>query len=214
MTHEATEQGWPVGALIFDLGNVLVRYDAARLRANLAALAPDGVDAAAVDRFLRESGAAWQAEIGALDEAGLYETCRRGLGITADAAAFRAAWNGVFAPQPGSETLLMELAGRIPIVVLSNINPLHASYLRATLPLLAWCDAVLFSCEIGVAKPAPEAYRRAVAAAGVPAPACLFIDDLAENVEGARRCGLQALQFTAIPALRAALRQLRVVRDD
>jgi FMN phosphatase YigB (HAD superfamily) len=211
MKEHKADTAPPVQALIFDLGNVLVRYDGAKLRANLAALAPDGVSAADVDRFLHESGAAWQAEIGELDEAGLYEACRRGLGIAADAAAFCVAWNDVFAPQPGIEVLLAELAGRLPLIVLSNINPLHAAHLRATLPLLARCDALLFSCETGAAKPAPEAYRRAVVAAGVPAAACLFVDDLAENVEGARRCGLQALQFTTVPDLRAALRWLRAL---
>jgi len=44
---------------------------------------------------------------------------------------------------------------------------------------------LILSYEVGHMKPSAEFYRACVAASGVPAASCVFIDDLIENVEGA-----------------------------
>ena len=200
-----------VQALIFDLGNVLVRYDGARLRANLAALTGGRATAADVDRFIAAEGVNVVVDSGTLDGPGLHAAYVRGVGLRDDYNAFSRAWNDVFAPMPGIEPLLDRLNGRYPLVVLSNTNPIHALYLRAALPLLSRFDALIFSCEIGAMKPQPAAYAAAVAASGVPAADCLFLDDIEENVAGARAAGLRALRFTDVPAAEAELRALGVL---
>lgn len=66
-------------------------------------------------------------------------------------------------------------------------------------------DAIVGSADIGVAKPAAEAYRAAARRLGVEAEACLFVDDRAENVEGARAVGMQAHLFGGVDDLRQVL---------
>ena len=44
-------------------------------------------------------------------------------------------------------------------------------------------DHLILSYEVGCMKPDARFYQAAVAAAGVPAESCVFIDDLPENVE-------------------------------
>jgi putative hydrolase of the HAD superfamily len=51
-------------------------------------------------------------------------------------------------------------------------------------------DARLLSGEEGVRKPEPEIYLRAAARLGVSPGACVFVDDLPSNVEGARAVGM------------------------
>ncbi len=51
-------------------------------------------------------------------------------------------------------------------------------------------DAVLISGEIGLRKPDPPIYRRAADAVGRPADACVFVDDLRWNVDGAEAVGM------------------------
>ena len=198
-------------ALIFDLGNVLVRMDGVRLRANIAALTNGRASAEDVTRFILERGVNQVVDTGTLDGPGLHAEYVRGVGVADDYPTFVAAWNDVFSPMPGIEALLDRLHGQLPLVVLSNTNPIHAPYLRETLPLLARFDALVFSCEIGAAKPEPAAFAAAVAATGVPAKNCLFLDDIAVNVEGARTCGLQALLFTDVPAAERQLEALGVL---
>ena len=50
----------------------------------------------------------------------------------------------------------------------------------------------VYSCEIGLAKPDPAYFEKAVAMIGAPAAEILFVDDQQENVDGARSVGLVA----------------------
>jgi len=81
------------------------------------------------------------------------------------------------------------------ISILSNMQRDMLAAMRRQLDWLSEFDAQLFSCEIGVVKPARESYLRAVEAMGTAADETLFLDDKMKNVEGARRAGLQALLF-------------------
>lgn len=56
-------------------------------------------------------------------------------------------------------------------------------------------DAIVDAGAAGLRKPSPEIYRRAADALGLPMEACLFVDDLRVNVEGAERVGMRGLRF-------------------
>jgi transcription antitermination factor NusB len=63
-------------------------------------------------------------------------------------------------------------------------------------------DEVVNSSRLGLAKPDPAAFAAAAALLGSPASACLFVDDRAENVDGARAAGMRAELFTGVGRLR------------
>lgn len=54
-------------------------------------------------------------------------------------------------------------------------------------------EVLVSSAAAGWAKPDPRAYLAVAAALGVPPAACWFVDDLVENVAGARLVGMRAL---------------------
>lgn len=54
-------------------------------------------------------------------------------------------------------------------------------------------DAVLISGELGLRKPDVEVFRLAAERIGVPGEACVFVDDLRENVEAAERVGMRGI---------------------
>jgi putative hydrolase of the HAD superfamily len=92
---------------------------------------------------------------------------------------------------------------------LSNSGPEVMARVRADHPLEARFDAVVISCEVGLAKPDPRIFRLCLDRLGLPAAAALFVDDRADNVEGAASVGLQTLQFEgpdALERLRALVR--------
>lgn len=69
---------------------------------------------------------------------------------------------------------------------------------------VGWVDEVPFfgrikpffdAASLGARKPDRRAYTAAVARLGLPAEAVLFVDDLAENIEGAGAAGLPAVLF-------------------
>jgi putative hydrolase of the HAD superfamily len=70
-------------------------------------------------------------------------------------------------------------------------------------------DAWVISHEVGLRKPDPEIYALTLERLGLPAGACLFLDDLDVNVAAARELGFRAIQFhdtaQAIAEIEAAL---------
>ena len=69
----------------------------------------------------------------------------------------------------------------------------------------------LSSCYLGLRKPEPAIYRRALDILDGPAERILFIDDRVQNVAGAAAVGMKAIQFEGADGLRRELVRLGVL---
>jgi putative hydrolase of the HAD superfamily len=80
---------------------------------------------------------------------------------------------------------------------------------RSMLPVDEIFETVVDSGFVGARKPEARIYEMTLERLGMPAAACLFIDDLEPNIEGARALGMKAVHFRdneqAIAEIRAAL---------
>lgn len=80
---------------------------------------------------------------------------------------------------------------------------------RAMLPVDEIFETVVDSGFVGCRKPESRIYELTLERIDQPAEACLFVDDVLVNIEGARKASLQAVHFQhneqAIPEIRAAL---------
>jgi putative hydrolase of the HAD superfamily len=72
-------------------------------------------------------------------------------------------------------------------------------------------NVALSSCYLGLRKPEPAIYRRALEILGRPPARILFIDDRPENVAGAAASGIKAIRFEGAEALRRELLSLEVI---
>jgi putative hydrolase of the HAD superfamily len=81
---------------------------------------------------------------------------------------------------------------------------------RPMLPVDEIFETVVDSGFVGCRKPEAKIYELTLERLGLPAEACLFIDDLLPNCEGARAAGMSAVHFRdneqAIAEIRAALK--------
>lgn len=81
---------------------------------------------------------------------------------------------------------------------------------RAMLPVDDLFEVVVDSSLVRARKPDPRIYEIVVEELGLPASACVFVDDREENCEGARAAGMHAVRFgdtaVAIAEIEAALR--------
>ena len=66
-------------------------------------------------------------------------------------------------------------------------------------------DVLVWSYQLGLAKPDAAIYKALLDRLGVPASETLFIDDRVVNVEAARRLGMKSVVFTTPAALRQEL---------
>jgi putative hydrolase of the HAD superfamily len=80
--------------------------------------------------------------------------------------------------------------------ILSNLPRPLGEALRATPGFLEHFDQVTFSYELGMVKPQPGIYAHAVGGLGIDPGEALFLDDLPDNVEGARAAGLHAQLYS------------------
>ena len=103
-------------------------------------------------------------------------------------------------PYPDARGALERARARhLRIGVLSNFTLLDLRGSLAALGLADLVDAALSAAMIGVAKPAPEAYRAIAAALDVDPASCLFIDNRPEHVAGAAQVGMHALLLRRTP---------------
>jgi putative hydrolase of the HAD superfamily len=71
-----------------------------------------------------------------------------------------------------------------------------ADGVTARLKWLKGFERCVWSCELKLAKPDPEIFRRTAAMLRTPPGRILFIDDKEENVAAARGVDMQAIRYT------------------
>jgi len=198
------------GALLFDLGRVVLDVDFNRTLACWAGHA--GCDPAyLVGRFARNE-LYRRHEKGEISDTAFFAGLRTSLGVDLSDAQFLEGWNKIFAGEmPGIASLLKRAARRLPLYAFSNTNGAHAGHFsHAYADLLGHFREIFLSSSIGLRKPDAEAYDHVVSAIGVPAERIVFFDDLAENIEGARARGLQAVHVRSSGDVAEALAALGI----
>lgn len=113
----------------------------------------------------------------------------------------------------GAVGILEELAasGNWMLGALNNEAREPNEYRLRTFGLRQYFDITLSSCYMGLRKPQPEIYRRALDVLGRPAERVLFIDDRQENAAAAAAAGIKAIRFDGADTLRRDLETLNVL---
>ena len=184
-------------ALLFDLGRVVIDIDFGKVLACWAGHA--GCSAADLSKPFSQHETFRRHETGHASDAEFFEALRTTLGIGISDEQLLEGWNTIFVGEmPGINALLARAAKRLPLYAFSNTNRPHvAHFSKPYAGVLGHFRKVFLSCAIGLRKPDAEAYDHVITAIGVPAGRIVFFDDLAENIEGARRQGLTAVHVTS-----------------
>jgi putative hydrolase of the HAD superfamily len=195
-----------IKAVIFDLGRVIVPFDFRRGYARISALT--GIPAEDVPARIRPTGLVERLESGQIDPRDFVRQLSEVLDLYCTYEEFCDIWSCIFLPETlVPEELLRRIAGRYRLVLLSNTNAIHFEMIRANYPLLRHFHALVLSHEVGAMKPSPAIYAKAVEAAGCLPEECFFTDDIPEYVEGARRYGIDAVQFQSAAQIEDELRR-------
>jgi putative hydrolase of the HAD superfamily len=198
-------------ALLFDLGRVVLDIDFSKVVACWAGHA--GCEPAHLaGRFSWRDEFYQQHEKGEISDAEFFAALRALLGVELSDAQFLEGWNQIFAGEmPGIAPLLQRAAQRLPLYAFSNTNAAHVEHFSETYAgVLGHFREIFLSSAIGLRKPDAAAYDHVVKAIGVPASRIVFFDDLAENIDGARACGLTAVHVTSPDDVAHALAALGI----
>lgn len=98
---------------------------------------------------------------------------------------------------PGTMTAMHKAkAANIPIYILSNMQAHAWEHLAKTYDCWDACEGVLVSCDVGLIKPDQAIYQCLCDTFSLIASECVFVDDMAENIEAAKEFGMQGVQLT------------------
>ncbi len=199
--------------LVFDLGGVVLRWQPdeflMRLLPERAPTRASGRQLAAA--FFQGFGGDWgEFDRGRIEPGLLAERIAARIGLTVDEARHVIdAIPDELQPIPETAGLLRRLhaSGR-RLFFLSNMPVPYARHLEASHPVLELFERGVFSSRVGSIKPEPALFAHAVAAFGVDAAQLVLIDDIAANVEAARRAGWYGLLFENVQRCEADLLRL------
>lgn len=194
-----------IRAFIFDIGNVLLRFDFSRALERLREKC---------DPVAREILEDWEPvkndyESGRIPRAEFERRVKAALHFVGEDAEFVSAWQEIFEVIEPMAGLVHALHARgYPLYLLSNTSDLHIDYIFATYrELFGLFSGATYSHLAKSMKPQREIYETAIRELRVHPPETIFIDDLAANVEAASQLGFRAIRydFNDHAALLAAL---------
>lgn len=190
-----------IRAIIFDYGGVLMRTADPTPRRDMERrfnLAPGS------SRDLVFGSSRWdEVQLGHISSGEFWDDLGGKLGLGADELeAFR---EGFWAGDRLDEelvTLIRRLRDKGYRTALLNNAPADLRRYVEELGIADAFDVTVISGGEGVMKPDPAIYELALERLGVAAGEAIFVDDMRENVEAARRLGVHAVRFEGLAPLR------------
>ena len=187
--------------ILFDLGNVLFDIELEKTKVALGNLFGDAFrDEKTMDEILIVIK---KFETGKIKTVlfinGLLQFCDKEV----QARDIINAWNAMLIGLPAHRLYLLDqLNNKYDLYMLSNINELHIQGVQKSMASTIsledfeskYFKKVFYSHEIGYSKPNSEAWQTVIDQAKILPSETLFIDDLKENIEGARRLGFHVQQ--------------------
>ena len=196
--------------ILFDMGNVLIRFDRDCFMTRL------GVSEEDKPLLTREvfRGVEWvQMDRGTLCEAeAVQRICSRlPRRLHTVAEKLVSMWDRPILPIEGMYELVEELKEQgYGIYLLSNASVRQHEY-WPRIPASRFFDGTLISADHHVIKPQPEIYDLCLQKFGLKSEECFFIDDVPGNIEGALCSGIAGAVFhDSVKLLRRALREAGV----
>lgn len=117
----------------------------------------------------------------------------------------------VGAPIEGMEELVMSVAAKYETGLVSNTNELHFNYCRDTFSTIRHFSRFYLSYQLSSLKPSDTYYRAVLTDLQIPPSSVIFVDDLEENVLGARKSGMNGLRFISRDQLEQDFRALSLL---
>lgn len=199
-----------IKTLIFDLGNVIVRFDHSRIVQRIEQFCELKSDEVYSKIFA--STFVHDYDHGRISSLEFYDKAKELLDLQMSFNDFSVAWNCTFDLEPIlPEELIKSLSEKYRLLILSDTNELHFEFIRENFRALNYFDDYVLSYQIGAIKPAPEIFRATIERANCLPEECFFTDDREPNVLGAEKVGINAIQFISAERFMKDLEKLNLL---
>ncbi len=179
--------------IVFDVGNVLVRYDPDFI---VSCAFPAHEDPKALVQGIFKHQTWYELNLGQISEQQAIKEYHSRLGLEIEQLENLAQIvKESLIPIPGSIELLKQLHSTYPLYALTDNTHEIMAYLKQRYDFWPLFNGVVVSASIGHLKPSKEIFHHLLSTYQLVAHETLFLDDIARNVEGARNVGIKAILF-------------------
>lgn len=203
--------------LIFDLGDVIIDIDFQIIIHEFEKLA--AVDFVEIISYFKQHKIFELFETGKISAGQFRNELKKFLkeGVTDE--EINHAWNSIMTAFPEQKfVLLKELKSRYKTFALSNTNEIHVVTINQAvkkqfgeMDLRSFFHQTYYSNEVGFRKPEKEIYELVVMKEKLQPDETFFVDDLAENVEAAKKLGFHGYQLKERNHLHYLLSELGII---
>jgi glucose-1-phosphatase len=180
--------------IVFDLGNVLLPFDY-----NLMLNKLEKIEKNLGHKFLQFYKDNYNIhrsfEKGELPEKKFISIMLESLKNKLDKESFCNYYSKIFVENKDVTSLLPELKKKYLLVLLSNTNSIHREYGWKDYDFIKHFSKMILSYEVKALKPEEKIYRAVENFTQKPSGEHIFIDDVREYSEAAKKIGWDAIQF-------------------
>ena len=202
-----------IKVIFFDIGGVLLRIHPEKMVKKISSITDVAFDVVK-NSFPEEAHDAY--ERGQMTDYDWYQSCKNSLptknGLTEN--QFWAAWSMLLGDETDVVDILIRLKRSFKIWLLSNTNSRHIkNEVEGNYVFPNLVNGAVYSYDVGYRKPEKKIYQLACETAKVDPESCVFIDDLKDNIIGAKRAGLNGIHYRNTNDLLNELKRYNIIND-
>lgn len=199
----------PIKGVIFDFGGVIHSFDFGMFFRNLDGRSDRTIGE--MSSLVAGSGLPRRYELGEVSSWEFYQGIANLCGLRVTEEEFVRAFVAIFTPIEPTICMIRSLSPSYRLGLLSNTNEWHFEHHIRTVDVFPLFDAVTLSYQVKTMKPAEAIYLDMLEKIGFSPEECVLVDDLEENIAGARRLDLRAIHYTGHEHLVSSLAEMGVV---
>ncbi|MDD4013574.1 MAG: HAD family phosphatase [Candidatus Omnitrophica bacterium] len=200
-----------IKAILFDLGNVLIKLDFESVEKRY--MAHGRIKEGSMIEHILDSDTMNRYMEGKIGSDAFYRKTTRHFRLDIGRTEFFRIWNSMFSAYPEMEDILKTLKEKYPhikLVLISNTCESHYDFIKEQFSVLRQLDDHVVSHVFGAQKPDPSIYFEALKIAGALPKDTFYADDRPDLIDAARRLGIHAFQFTTHEELKGQLAKFNI----
>ncbi len=179
--------------VIFDLGNVLINHDAEIFLKDFMQVS--GKDRQSVVDIFKNAYSG-KFDTGQSSARDFYNNIIKGLEVKLSFQDFKNIYCNIFKEHSDFKPFVYQIMENFNTSILSNIDELHHNYIINNWPWVLDIKDWFVSYKMGMVKPDINIYNEVLNKMGFKAQETVFIDDREDNIQGAKKAGLNAVHFS------------------
>ncbi|MEG8948034.1 HAD family hydrolase [Rosettibacter firmus] len=198
--------------IVFDLGNVLIPFDYGRIINKLNSI-EDGLGFKFANLYKEHYEFHRNFERGLVSREEFLNTMLDWTDHKINPDEFCKIYSDIFSLNENVISLIPVLKKNYTVLLLSNTNEIHEEYGYRHYEFLKYFDKIFLSYKVGAVKPEEKIYKAVETFSQKPSSEHLFIDDIPDYVEGAKKCGWDGIVFQNYEQLVNDLKLRNIILD-